>query len=96
MPMVGVSCLERRASAAGKNPLSAIPSSWKLSLLISASNCPTCDTAAAATTHHDSQLPPTCRFQAVMNHHDGAPPPTFLVWSQCRSSRASAETGRCH
>lgn len=59
-PRVGVSCLDRLARIAGRKPRSAIPSSWKLSLLISASNWPIWLTAAAATIHQDSQLPPTC------------------------------------
>jgi len=42
MPSVGVPKRERRASTLGRNPRSAMPSSWKESLLISASNWPTC------------------------------------------------------
>lgn len=36
MAMVGVPCRDRRARTAGRKPLSAIPSNWKLSLAISA------------------------------------------------------------
>ncbi len=38
----------------------ALACSWKLSLLISASNCPIWLTAAAAIIHQRSHLPPTC------------------------------------
>ena len=68
MPIVGVSCLDRLARAAGRKPRSAIPSNWKLSLLISASNCPIWLTAAAATTHHESQFPPTYTRKKSCSH----------------------------
>ena len=40
----------------------ALACSWKLSLLISASNCPIWLTAAAAIIHQRSHFPPTCNM----------------------------------
>ena len=81
MASVGVPCVDRLENASGRNPRSDIPSSWYESVVISASNWPSCETAAATTIDQAKTGPPTRRatvakkpsFHASPSSPPGAP-----------------------